>query len=1017
MMDLKKAYQAIHTSPTELHLRQFFFRRSTEDEWRTFAYTRANFGDLSAGLLLEIGKRKVANLGKDIDPVASQQLKDFTYVDDGVLGGTAVDVMRMRGVRENGSYTGTVAKILSRGGMSVKFMAVTGSSDDWEEEQLAGKNLGVHYDIRNDEIKFSLLPCYYSDKSYSSDVARELILLDERDISALKTGDRVLSRRMALSMVMGVYDPLGLISAAVIKGKILLRRLYTGGASKGWDADIVASEKGRWADWFGSLLVPLEVRFPRSTKPEDAVGCPRLVGFCDAADEAMCAVLYVVWSRLGGSPVSNLLIGKCRVTPLLGSTIPRSELQSLVILHRLALTVMEAFPARFCSFTAYTDSMASIGALAKASAVLKPYFANRVSEVKKIQVQLSELTDEVNDVRHVAGILNPADWGMRGQANMSDLGLGSVWQSGPAFLSTPFSDWPCLSAAGTDESLPEEELRKFATTASCVVLSATKMDLATVWSKAIEEENGLGQSVVALVKTSLEREKLELSVKSLARVLRAVLQNDREVCRQAPSSRWQEIAVFVAIRASSASSRKALATGKLQSLGGVTRGGVVWVSGRVRGETLAELLGTRELPILLATERLSKSILHKSHRQDHRRSPQDIAARSRRLAWIIGATRTAKSTASKCFQCRLLDKKRASQLMGQLPAERTAGLSPFEVTALDLFGPFKVKDVARGRRSFKCWVVAYACMCSKAVSLLPCPGYSTDVFVTTHQHFTGVYGHPKVLYTDHAPSLVRASESHDWSEIASAVSATGTEWRLTAKGCSWRNGLAERVIRSARHTLAGELVRGELVDFHKFGAILAVVSAIINSRPLSLRTTPDGDYHAISPRDLLLGRAGKSRRRLDTELDTTIGLGDDEVAARLEDDQAKIVRAWRHKWLSQVFVDMVPRSKWRHTERNVQVGDVGHILYEQKLGEHTWRVARVSAVKPSSDGIVRTITVSFRPRHVRDKAKKYQTKRPLELEIGVQRFAVLLPLEEQSTMQDDQASEQLDPSTSETTEN
>ena len=149
-------------------------------------------------------------------------------------------------------------------------MAVTGSSDSYEEEQLARKNLGVHYDIRDDEIKFALLPCYYSGRPSSSDVARELVVLDGDDVAALKTGVRVLSRRMALSMVMGVYDPLGLISAAIVKGKILLRRLYTTGATTGWDADIVATEKKLWANWFGSLLDPIEIRFPRAKKPEDA---------------------------------------------------------------------------------------------------------------------------------------------------------------------------------------------------------------------------------------------------------------------------------------------------------------------------------------------------------------------------------------------------------------------------------------------------------------------------------------------------------------------------------------------------------------------------------------------------------------------------------------------------------------------------------------------------------------------------------------------------------------------------
>ena len=77
MMDLKKAYQAIHTSEMELHLRRFVFRTDPKHQWRIFGFTRATFGDLAAGLLLEVGKRRVADLGQEIDPLASQQLKDF----------------------------------------------------------------------------------------------------------------------------------------------------------------------------------------------------------------------------------------------------------------------------------------------------------------------------------------------------------------------------------------------------------------------------------------------------------------------------------------------------------------------------------------------------------------------------------------------------------------------------------------------------------------------------------------------------------------------------------------------------------------------------------------------------------------------------------------------------------------------------------------------------------------------------------------------------------------------------
>ena len=47
-----------------------------------------------------------------------------------------------------GRYTGTVPKILAYGAMEVKFMAMSGSDDPWEADQLAGKTLGVSYRLQ-----------------------------------------------------------------------------------------------------------------------------------------------------------------------------------------------------------------------------------------------------------------------------------------------------------------------------------------------------------------------------------------------------------------------------------------------------------------------------------------------------------------------------------------------------------------------------------------------------------------------------------------------------------------------------------------------------------------------------------------------------------------------------------------------------------------------------------------------------------------------------------------------------
>ena len=208
---------------------------------------------------------------------------------------------------------------------------------------------------------------------------------------------------------------------------------------------------------------------------------------------------------------------------------------------------------------------------------------------------------------------------------------------------------------------------------------------------------------------------------------------------------------------------------------------------------------------------------------------------------------------------------------------------------------------------------------------------------------------PKILYTDHAPSLIKAAETPDWAEIGQQVGTQGTEWRLTAKGCSWRNGLAERVIRSARHSLGHQLRLGETLDFHQFGAVLTTVAAIINSRPLSLRVSNEGEYHPLAPRDILFGKAGQALDDVSRALDFNQDIDQDIQIGNMCEYQAKIVRAWRAQWLESVFPDMVARLKWRVAHRNLQCGDIGHVRYSRAVGLHEWRIAMVEVAQTRMD--------------------------------------------------------------------
>ena len=63
----------------------------------------------------------------------------------------------------------------------------------------------------------------------------------------------------------------------------------------------------------------------------------------------------------------------------------------------------------------------------------------------------------VHPVQHVPGLLNPADIPTRAKTTPDEVRMGSIWQSGPAYLSLPREQWP-FSRQFLD-SVPEEEMR------------------------------------------------------------------------------------------------------------------------------------------------------------------------------------------------------------------------------------------------------------------------------------------------------------------------------------------------------------------------------------------------------------------------------------------------------------------------------------------------------------------------------------------------------------------------------
>ena len=333
--DLSKAYQSIKTGAVERHLRRFYYRKSPNDSFETFAIDCNNFGDACASLGLELGKELTASLGKSIDAQAAEQLVKDSFVDDVGGGGTKSDVLRMRGIKDSlGEYSGTVPQMLAKGGFRAKALIMSGDCDDEEIEALGGKFLGISYCPRQDKILIEFSSTLRLDsKKTSRPKFVDLAELGESITEEVINITTPLTKRKVLGFMMSQYDPNGHAAPLLVIGKLMLQKLYGKGSTLAWDDNLPDNRAKDWRKYIAMLLNIGKIEISRSVRTED---CKEIwvVGFWDGSMQAHCGVVYMrcVNESLWGeeSIDSNLLLAKTRVAPLAGTTIPRMELQGLL---------------------------------------------------------------------------------------------------------------------------------------------------------------------------------------------------------------------------------------------------------------------------------------------------------------------------------------------------------------------------------------------------------------------------------------------------------------------------------------------------------------------------------------------------------------------------------------------------------------------------------------------------------------------------------------------------------------
>ena len=236
--------------------------------------------------------------------------------------------------------------------------------------------LGMDWDPVEDQFRFKV-------KLNFSPRKRKVRTGPDLNIAQIPAGVPIaLTKRMILSQVNGIYDPMGLAGPVTVKAKILTKKLWAREPRLGWDDPIPDQLRDEWVEFFRELFELEQTTFTRSLKPEDAVGNPSLIVFSDGSTEAFGACAYARWALRSGGFGCKLIASKTRLAPLRRITIVWIELCGAVLSKRLRAFIEEETRYRFESCYHIVDSEIVRAMIQKESYGFNSFVATRIGEIQ-----------------------------------------------------------------------------------------------------------------------------------------------------------------------------------------------------------------------------------------------------------------------------------------------------------------------------------------------------------------------------------------------------------------------------------------------------------------------------------------------------------------------------------------------------------------------------------------------------------------------------------------------------------
>lgn len=754
-------------------------------------------------------------------------------------------------------------------------------------------------------------------------------------------GEKPFTRRGVLSSINSLFDPLGFVAPVTIAGKAILREAMTSGLD--WDEPLPPDFIQRWNAWRSSLSGLEMLCVPRTYGgvPISQAHSTELLVFSDASTMAIAAVAYV---KLGYGTEQRLgfIMGKTKLAPKHGHTIPRLELCAAVLAVELYDLITREIDIKFDNVSFFTDSRVVIGYIKNESKRFFTYVANRVDKIRRLS--------EPEDWHYISTKLNPADEGTR-SVQVKDL-QNSLWLNGPPVTHELWNNDQEPQLCGEEFDDDSEVKSCKMEVQPCCNLGSHRFEKFSTWSK-LTQAILLIQKVVRwnlLHKRRNGEDKNPLTLRAAELLIIHVIQHEAFL---------DEI---IALK----SGQTVLKTSPIYDLDPyLDDTGLLRIGGRLRRSNLT----TQEKnPIIIPKKSHVATLLIDHFHKEVKHQGRLFTEGAIRSAgyWIIGCRRQVNSYLRRCVICKKLRGKQQQPKMADLAEVRLQPAPPFSFVGVDVFGPWGV--VTRNTRGVKAqakrWAVIFTCLVIRAVHIEVLEEMSSSSFVNALRRFVALRGEVRVICSDCGTNFVGAVKELNASVIdvndnilSNFMKKKGIQWKFNPPHASHMGGSWERLIGVARKILNSLLLDAKVtrLTHEVLVTLMAEVTSIINARPLAGIFYDPQEPYPLSPATLLTLKTTHTVDSFNLE----------EFSQKdLHKNQWRCVQYlsncfWK-RWKMEYLSSLQQRKKWQKDERNLTEGDLV-LLRDNTLHRNDWPMGIIEKTHHSDDSRVRTIEVRVGP--------------------------------------------------------